>query len=106
MIRIILGFFLVSILISGIVCRSAVRYRVTLALALVLILALSSSGCAVIPAALEHDARACQAEAWTVEAMLECQRLYPAHVRSPSDWASQPVKQIEDIIQHKGHDHD
>jgi len=106
MIRAIFGILLTLALICGSVVRCVVRSRVTLALAIALITIAGSSGCAVIPLTLEHDARQCRAAAWTVADMLECQKLYSAHKTSPSDWTSQPIGELERIIQHKGHDHE
>jgi len=110
MIRALFGLIVVIFLVSLFLCRAVVRYtarsRVTLALAIALILVFVLNGCAVIPAVLEHDARQCRTDAWTVSDMIKCQELYPAHKTSPSDWASQPIGELERIIQHKGHDHD
>lgn len=106
MIRVICAPFLLLAIICALVCRCIARSGWTLAIAMALILIILLSGCAAVPLILERDAQACHNAAWTVADMLRCQELYPAHETSPSDWASQPISELERIIQHRAHDHD
>ena len=63
----------------------------------------SCSGCAAI---IDREARSCHAEAFTVAQMTECNKQHPQHLGTGSDILAQPVKAIEDAIQHRNHDHE
>lgn len=105
MIRLLWVFVLLPLFLCGLVVRLAVTCRRFQVVALLILIAFCA-GCGVTSYALEHDARQCHAEAWTVEAMLECNRLYPQHGGTVSDRIAQPVGELERHIQHRKHDHE
>lgn len=96
--RAIVGLLVTALLLPlvtlGIVCRLASRSRSVQA---VIILATISalSGCAAI---LEHDARSCHRQAYTVAAMLECNQQYPQHNGTISDRIAQPLGELERVL--------
>ena len=96
MIRAIFGVvFILPLVLIGLVVRYIASSQAGQVIALLLFVVACCSACGVTTYALERDARQCQAEAWTVEAMTECSRLYPQHNGTISDRLSQPLGELE-----------